>query len=652
MDHEPQALAVQVGMSAAAIALIERGNQLEDAGDLAGAHHHYVEALALAPRLARAHLNCGNALLAMGESQRALEAFETAVAIDPGYAAAHYNAGNAYSRLRDPRAAVASYLRAVSLKPDLVDAYVALGNAQESLLLSADAETSYRRALQLRPGYSQVSYNLGCVLMEQKRWPEALSLFKDAEAGQYLPAVAQVCFCASQLCDWREREAQESAVAALIRAGSASIAPFPLLNMSSMHDQAAQLQLRAAQRFAQDQLRATPQTAQLPRAGSRLEGRLRIGYLSADLREHAVMHLLRGVLAAHDRKAFLVHAYSYGRVADALTDEARRTCEVFRDIKDLSDVDAAQTIARDGIDILVDLTGFTQDGRIEIPGLRPAPLLVSWLGYPGTLGHGRLADYLIGDAIVTPPANAGDFSETLALMPVCYQPNDRARAIGGNPGRAAAGLPQQGFVFCSFNQSFKFNPESFDVWCKLLHEVPGSVLWLLAAPAPVMDNLRREAQARGVESSRLIFAHRAPLGDHLGRMQLAGLALDTFPYNSHTTASDALWAGVPLVTLKGKTFASRVAASLLNAAGLPELSTTSWDEYFTLAKALALDAPRLEALRKRLLENRLSCPLFDTERFTRDLERLYLRMWEQHQAGTRRLVQLESESGADLAQSR
>jgi len=637
--REPPTEETPASGEAAAAALIERGNQLEDAGDLAGAHGLYVQALALAPRLARAHLNLGNVLLLMGDPHGALDAFGAAIAIDPGYAAAHYNSGNAHARLRSPRAAITSYQRAVNLKPDLVDAFVALGNAQESLGFLPDAEASYRRALQLRPGYAQVSYNLGIILLGQKRWPEALVLFKDAQESGYLPAVAQVCFCASQLCDWRERESQERAVAALVLAGAASVAPLPLLSMSSMHDQAAQLQLHAARRFAEDQLRAATPASRLPTARSRADDRLRIGYLSADLREHAVMHLLRGVLAAHDRKRFFIHAYSYGRVADELTDEARRTCEVFRDIKDLSDAQAAQTISADHIDILVDLTGFTQDGRIEISGMRPAPLLVSWLGYPGTLGHERLADYVIGDAIVTPPSSAHDFSETLALMPVCYQPNDRGRTIGSNPGRAAAGLPEQGFVFCSFNQSFKFNPESFDVWCRLLREVPGSLLWLLGAPAPAMDNLRREAQARGVESSRLIFAPRAPLRDHLARLQLAGLALDTFPYNSHTTASDALWAGVPLVTLAGKTFASRVAASLLNAAGLPELATATWDEYFELAKALALDATRLQVLRARLIANRLFVPLFDTERFAHDLEKLYLRMWTQHQAGVRELIQ-------------
>jgi protein O-GlcNAc transferase len=289
----------------------------------------------------------------------------------------------------------------------------------------------------------------------------------------------------------------------------------------------------------------------------------------------------------------------------------------------------------------VDLKGFTRDARLEISAFRPAPVLVSWLGYPGTLGHPVLADYIIGDAVVTPPANAADFSETLALMPHCYQPNDRSRRIGPMPDREAAGLPVNAFVLCSFNQTFKFNPESFDIWCRLLREIPDSVLWLLAAPEDAENNLRREAHTRGIESSRLVFAPRLPLQDHLGRLQLADLALDTFPCNSHTTASDALWAGVPLVTLVGETFASRVAASLLNAAGVPELATHSWDEYAQLAKSLVSDPSRLQAIRQRLLDGRMTSPLFDTVRFTRDLEQLYLRMWEQHARGDRQIIQLD-----------
>jgi len=313
---------------------------------------------------------------------------------------------------------------------------------------------------------------------------------------------------------------------------------------------------------------------------------------------------------------------------------------VFRDIRELSDRAAAALIADDGIDILVDLKGYTQHSRLEITALRPAPVIVSWLGYPGTLGHARLADYLIGDAMVTPPEHAGHFSETLALMPHCYFPTDRQRAIGSKPGRAEAGLPEKGFVFCSFNQSVKFNPASFDVWCRLLSDVPGSVLWLLAPSAPAIANLRREALTRGADADRLIFAPLKPLTEHLGRLQLADLALDTYPYTSHTTGTDALWAGVPLVSRIGDTFVGRVAASLLNTVGLPELVTESWESYFSLAKTLALAPQGLAAIRQKLADRRLTSPLFDTLRFTRDLERLYSRVWQQHLEGRKEIISL------------
>ncbi len=328
--------------------------------------------------------------------------------------------------------------------------------------------------------------------------------------------------------------------------------------------------------------------------------------------------------------------YSYGDTDDAVTAQARSHCDVFREVAEWPDGDVAGLIATDGIDILVDLKGFTRDTRLEIPAQRPAPLIVSWLGYPGSLGHARLADYIIGDAVVTPLTHAAHFSETLALMPYCYQPNDRGRQIGTTPSRAQAGLPDAGFVFCSFNQNFKFNPQSFDVWCRLLLAVPGSVLWLLPTSEVAMANLKREAVARGVNGERLIFTTMLPLSEHLARLQLADLALDTFPYNSHTTGSDALWAGVPMVTRCGDTFASRVAASLLTAAGVPELVTHSWDEYFALAKSLAWDPQRLLGLREKLVRGRLEVPLFDTVRFTRDLERMYRNMWAQQRAGSPR----------------
>ncbi|MFA7281351.1 MAG: glycosyltransferase, partial [Sterolibacterium sp.] len=361
--------------------------------------------------------------------------------------------------------------------------------------------------------------------------------------------------------------------------------------------------------------------------------RLRIGYLSADFFDHATMHLMAGVLAAHDRSRFAIQLYSYGPATD---DDYRRqaeaNAEIFRDIRNTSDVDAAALILADGVDILVDLKGYTQDARLGITARRPAPIIASWLGYPGTLGHRRLADYIIGDPVVTPFDMADQFTEAIVQMPHCYQPNDRKRAVGPCPSRAEAGLPADAFVFCSFNQTYKFNPETVDVWTKLLQQVTGSVLWLLAPGRTAEENLRREFGRRGLAPDRLVFAPRLHLPEHLGRLQLADLALDTLPYGSHTTGSDALWGDVPMVTRTGNTFASRVGASLVTAAGLPEMVTSNWEDYSRLAVELALDRSRLATLKQKLFDQRLQSPLFDTARFTHNLEALYGKIWSNRPA--------------------
>jgi predicted O-linked N-acetylglucosamine transferase (SPINDLY family) len=317
----------------------------------------------------------------------------------------------------------------------------------------------------------------------------------------------------------------------------------------------------------------------------------------------------------------------------------RGAFDAFRDLSGVSDDAAAAQIAADGIDILVDLKGYTRNMRMRITTLRPAPVQVNWLGYPGTLGHPRLANYLIGDPFVTPPDHAARYSEVLALMPHCYQPNDRRRTVGPTPTRSQAGLPDRGFVFCSFNQSYKLTPEMFSVWCRLLNAVPKSILWLALPPTASGEaNLRREAANRGVAAERLVFAPHWPLEKHLGRLQLADLVLDTHPYTSHTTASDALWTGVPLVTLMGTTFAGRVAASILHAAGLPSLVTGDLESYYELALSLASRPRQLAALKKKLATNRMTCPLFDSHRFTRNLEDLYGRMWQAHLSGNKECI--------------
>ncbi len=676
-SQAPHANLSQLAQQKAA-SLIAEGNLLEDEGMHGKALQRYEAAIALAPDLPRAHLNRGNALLALGRTQESAQAYAAALALQPDYAPAHYNLGNAQVRLRESKAAMQSYREALRIKPDFADAEVALGNLQENLQQFHDAAASYHRALLIRPDYAQVHYNLsniqrrlgqldaaaqscrralqlepglaeaynnlGVVLQEQRKWADALTAFRQAldSHPSFGIAAMQAYRCANHLCDWSRRQEDEAQLASMVQRGVAPIAPFSLLSMDTPeHVDAAQLQKQAGEFFARDKwqdLLAKPLV--LPGAHPRRD-RLRLGYLSADFHEHATMHLLKGVLASHDKSRFLVHAYSYGGRADAMTRHAMQSCDIFRDFSSLPDDEAASLIAADGVDILVDLKGYTQDTRMEIVAQRPAPIIISWLGYPGTLGHPQMADYIIGDPIVTPPGCASNYSETLALMPHCYQPNDRSRIIGDKPTRAEAGLPDSGFVFCSFNQSYKFSPPVFDLWCRLLVEIPGSVLWLLEPEVSVMDNLRREAEVRGVNGARLIFAANLPLQEHLGRLQLADLALDTFPYNSHTTGSDAIWAGVPLVTRSGTTFASRVAASLLQASGLPELITTDVDVYFELAKSLAQSPQRLQEIRGKLATTRASMPLFDTLRFTRNLERLFLEIWDQHAMGRRDIVAIQ-----------
>lgn len=634
-----------------AVAQNDVGLQLLDLEASAEAEACFRRAMALAPGYATAHSNLGRLLQAQGRNSEALAAFRQAAALETSHPAVHANLGSLYNALRQFSEGEAACRQAVSLNPALAIGYSNLANALVGQRRYAEAEAAFRRALELEPNYPDACNNLANLLQEQKRFDEAEGCYrriKDDDGS----ALGLAYHCASHLCDWRRRERDEQALRTLLDKETTAISPFGLLTLPGA-DSAA-LQRRAGRLWATKSFQAPlAQPPLVPPTQHPAHDRLRIGYLSADFHEHATMHLLGGVLAAHDRSRFSIHLYSYGpNFQDHARHQAQESADIFRDIGALSDAAAAERIAADGIDILVDLKGYTRDSRLGITALRPAPLIVSWLGYPGTLGHERLADYVIGDPIVTPLEHAVHFSETLALLPHCYQPNDRRRVIGARPTRHEAGLPEEGFVFCSFNQSYKFNPETFDVWCRLLLSLPGSVLWLLQPEAQTIAHLRREATARGVAPERLVFAGQKQQAEHLGRLQLADLALDNFPVTSHTTASDALWVGVPLLTKTGDSFASRVAASLLHAVGLPELVTDSWEEYFSLAQALALGPARLAALRETLIARRLTAPLFDTQGFTQDLERLYQQLWLQHGEGRKTIVRLDPMANTLPAEAR
>lgn len=437
-------------------------------------------------------------------------------------------------------------------------------------------------------------------------------------------------------CEWQSfDEWLAHAVHDMSDPGVAALSPFHLLSLPGV---TAAQQRDCAELWMQDRLAAsadqrallTQEFAAQPVAGA--PGKIRLGYLSCDFHQHATALLMVEMLEAHDRSRFELHAYSYG--ADdglGMRQRLHGPFDHFHDITALDDLQAARAIHADGINILIDLKGYTAGTRTALLTYRPAPLQVNFLGYPGTLG-GSFCDYLISDRFITPVSAAADYSEALACLPHSYQPHGRGVEVDPAPSRAAMGLPDTGLVLCCFNQAYKFTPAMFDIWCSLLDQAPGSVLWLLGNDQ-AEGNLRLEALQRGISPHRLVFAPDLPQGPHLARLQLADLVLDTLPYNAHTTASDALWAGVPVITCAGATFASRVAGSLLHAVGLPELVTHSLGDYAALAQALVQTPTRLQALRVKLAQQRLQAPLFDVAAYTLSLEALYTAMWQRHCEG-------------------
>lgn len=596
------------------------------------------------------HNNLGNALYQIGRIEEAERSFRTATELAGHYAVAHYNLGNLLYAQRRFDEAETAYRHAVNAKAEYPEAWNNLGNLYLDMKRLTDAENCYRRALEQRPTGVDIITNLGSLCAEQKRYQEAEGHFRRALALN--PALMHervlLSYCQRQMCAWAGIAALNHEICRALGEGTTeSLEPLQLFSELNV-DPLQQLRV-GRNKILKDFGAILQQPPLVDPQTKRSRPRLRIGYLSADYHEHATMHLLLGVLERRDTVVHETWLYSYGPdIQDAYRQRAHQACEHFRDLRLLSDKAAAAAIAADEIDILVDLKGYTTDCRLGITAWRPAPVIVSWLGYPGTLGHPRMADYIIGDPVVTPLAHAPHFTETIAQMPHCYQPNDAQRVIGHRPSRQEVGLPSTGFVFCSFNQAFKINPDTFAIWCRLLREVPGSVLWLLEHTPTARANLLAEAAKHNVDPQRIIFAGWANQADHLGRLQLADLALDTYPYGSHTTGSDALWAGVPLVSLKGTTFASRVSASLLSAIGLGELATETWGDYFSLAKRLATDMTEHAGLKQRLQANRATKPLFDTVEFARDLERLYQTIWRQQQAGVREPIVVAGQRRSDV----
>ncbi|MGC4025712.1 MAG: tetratricopeptide repeat protein [Mesorhizobium sp.] len=483
--------------------------------------------------------------------------------------------------------AVDAYRASLQLKPDSPKAYNNLANILGRLRQNDEAIRLYQKAILCDPNYMLSYTNLAFALGEMGRPAEAIAIYKSIGAWGDAQALMRYNLLWEDLAETTKKH-----LAAL---AAGSVPPAAPWNTLLVEDVTPDMERRAAH----DSTRAgLPELSAAPLCVSRsvlnAGRRLRVGYLSSEFFNHATMHLLAGVLESHNQNQIDFRIFSYSQPRDDLFTERLRAADIpATNLVGLSDIRAAREIARQEIDILVDLKGHTKSVRLGITALRPVPIIVNWLGYPGTLGHPRLADYIIGDPVVTPVEDASFYSERLALMPHCYQPNDNKRPLPYEMTRSEVGLPEQAIVFCNFNNAVKFNPRMMDLWCRILKAVPNSVFWLLDQdPAIKRVNLDREFRTRGIPPERIFYSPFAQQAEHASRLQLADLALDTFPYTSHTTASDTVWSGVPLITLKGKTFASRVAASLLATHGFSELIVTDDEAYFQLAVELANNLER------------------------------------------------------------
>src|SRR5215475_13881095 len=623
-------------------------------------------ALKLSPRSDRALSNQGLILYALRRYEEALASFDQSLAIEPASVDALNNRGNTLQRLKRNEEALECFDRALARAPGHIEALNNRGNALQGLKHYEDAVDSYQRALRLRPNYPDALYNCGCALSALGKFGEAIQYFNQAQGrrpdhaetrfsrGDALNAIKRhedaiaayekaialrpdhpyafsgLAEAALSICDWTRVAELAPRLETLVAERKAIVNPFTLIRLS---DKPA-LHLQCARAYIADKLGAAPAPAPLWTGERWSHERIRGAYLSADFHQHATAYLIAELIERHDRDCFEIIGISFGR--DDGSDIRRRVIAAFDRVhatRSNSDREIAQLLREHEIDIAVDLKGYTQESRPEILAFRPAPIQASYLGYPGSMGADFI-DYIIADHAVIPADQAGCYSEKIAWLPDSYQCNDRQRAIADTaPSRREAGLPDHGFVFCCFNNNYKITPAMFDVWMRLLQAVPHSVLWLLRENVVAEGNLQREAKARGVDPARLVFADRMPLAEHLARHRLADLFLDTLPYNAHTTASDALWAGLLVLTCQGSAFAARVASSLLNAVGLPELVTTSLVDYEALALRLATDPRLIGELRARLAGSRLTHPLFDTDRFCRHIESAYTTMWETWQRG-------------------
>jgi predicted O-linked N-acetylglucosamine transferase (SPINDLY family) len=616
---------------------------LDSAGRREAAANALREAAKLSPASPEILANLAAAELAIGRTADAEAAARRAIAADAGHAPAWHNLALSLEPQGRLLEAMDAASRATAHAPG-EPAYAGFKAQLETTAgMRRKARATLDAALARKPGSAALQFQLAGLLERDNDAAGARQAYENVVRldPTHGAALSQLLFLRQRVGDWHDLEALRRRFHDGVAAGTPLLSPFVLLSQpSSRHEQ---------QRCAQAWTAALAPSGDVAPARPIGEGRLRIGYLSSDFHTHATAYLAAGLFEEHDRSRFEVVGYSAGPDdRSAMRERLVRGFDRFVDAGGWPALRLADAIRNDGIDILIDLKGHTEGAAPAVLALRPAPIQAHYLGYPGTLG-GNLVDYLIGDGVVTPLAHAGEYAETLALLPDSYQVNDRARPIADAPSRQALGFARSTVVLCCFNRAYKLNPEVFDAWMRILAEVPDAVLWLLTRPGDeqLERNLRREMVKRGLDARRLQFAAARRNAEYLALYRVADLFLDTWPYNAHTTASDALWAGCPLVTLRGETFAARVAASLLSAVGLPQLVCDDVDRYVATTIALARDADERRRLRDYLEGPGHTSPLFDTVATTRALEAAYMAMAEQYRKGLREPIRIaRSDSSA------
>ena len=601
---------------------------LSDSGQDKDALAHHKKAVALAPNNPEAWLNYGITAFNLGRYEDAFVWYGDALSLKPDYPEALLNKGTTLRELKRYEEAIAFAEQALSINPNLAEAWSNKGLTLHELKRFDEAITHYDKALSLKPDYHEAWSNKGVALNELKKHSESAKCFQKAlefnAEDSYLLGQAHHQMMLG--CNWADYEKNINEIFHLVNEGRKGAEPFGFQGIASSEE----LLKKCAEIYSNDNF---PPLGDLSKFSQYKHSKIRIGYLCGEFRNQATSILMTRVWELHDKSKFEIFAFDNGW--DDGSEYRHRIVGAFSnvfDISRLSDLDAAKLIQLNEIDILVNLNGFFGLGRQRIFSYKPAPIQVNYLGFPGTMGI-KYMDYIIADKVVIPEESKIYYAEKLVYLPNSYQANDDMRKIADRKfSKVELGLPKDAFVFACFNNNYKITPTIFDSWMRILSHVEGSVLWLLADNPTTKDNLIKEALARGIDSSRLVFAERLPISEHLARHDLADLFLDTLPYNAHTTCSDALWAGLPVLTLMGHTFPGRVSSSLLSAIGLSELVTHTQEEYEALAIELALDSKKLADIQLKLARNRLTTPLFDTPLFTKNLETAYIKMVERYQA--------------------